>query len=305
MNDADGAIRRLYRQRPRSRFLRLSAALLLALVAYAWLGGDFGAGGMLSPRRLANVERFLGEIRPFPLQGRDFEPAIFVRWLGEVMAEKGWHAARVTLELAVAAIVLAAVGGLLLSLPAARSWATPEPYLPSPRPPGRWRRASWRAVVASARSLQILLRAIPEYVWAFLFLALIGPTAWPIVLALALHNAGILGKLGAEVVENLEPQPLRALRALGADRRQIAAAGIFPQVLPRFLLFFFYRWETCVREATVLGMLGIPSLGFWILDARARQLYDEMLVLVLLGALLVIAGDVVSAVARGVVRRAA
>ncbi len=76
-------------------------------------------------------------------------------------------------------------------------------------------------------------------------------------------------------------------------------------ILPRFLLFFFYRWETCVREATVLGMLGIVSLGYWIVDTRARNHYDEMFFFVLLGAGIVLVGDLVSAVAREVVRRAA
>ena len=80
-------------------------------------------------------------------------------------------------------------------------------------------------------------------------------------------------------------------------------AAALPVALPRFLLFFFYRWETCVREATVLGMLGIVSLGFWIQDARARNFYDEMVFLILLGALLVIIGDVISTLVRAYVRR--
>ncbi|MEO1367496.1 MAG: hypothetical protein AAFX50_10000, partial [Acidobacteriota bacterium] len=80
--------------------------------------------------------------------------------------------------------------------------------------------------------------------------------------------------------------------------------AILPASVGRFLLFFFYRWETCVREATVLGMLGIASLGFWILEARARNFYDEMFFFVLLGALLVLIGDVVSALSREAVRRA-
>ena len=73
-------------------------------------------------------------------------------------------------------------------------------------------------------------------------------------------------------------------------------------MLPRFLLFFFYRFETCVREATVLGMLGIYSLGYWVDEARSRGRYDEMLFLVALGALLVLAADFVSWWARRAVR---
>ena len=133
---------------------------------------------------------------------------------------------------------------------------------------------------------------------------MLGPSAWPAVLALAIHNAGILGKLGAETVENLDRAPLRALRLLGAERAQIAASAVLPLALSRFLLYFFYRFETCVREATVLGMLGVVSLGYWIRDARSNHYYDEMLLFVALGALIVLAGDLASACARAFVRKA-
>jgi len=295
-------IGRLRAARPRSRFLRASLLLLAALAAYAWLAGEFGVDD--PARRWGNFERFLGELRPYPLQGREFDGAVAARWAAGVMGSKGGPGALATLAIAVAAIVLAGAGAAVLSLPAARNFACPEPFLPGPRPPPAASRWAWRGLVAATRLLLIFLRAVPEYVWAFLLLAMLGPTAWAAVLALALHNLGILGKLGAETVENLEPGTLRALRGVGAGRLQIAAAGIFPAALPRFLLYFFYRWETCVREATVLGMLGIASLGFWIQEARARNHYDEMFLLILAGAGLVLLGDLVSGLARGVVRRA-
>ena len=306
----DAEVRRLHGQRPRSRFMRWSGLAITILVVLAWSSEGLRPWGpseesLFSERRLANLERFLGELRPYPLQGKDFDFQAAIAWAGEVLNDRGWAAAGVTLAMSIAAIVLAALVALMLTPAAARTFASPEPYLPGPRPPSRVRRFFWQLVVAGARTLLIFIRSIPEYVWAFIFLAILGPTAWPVVLALALHNAGILGKLTAEVVENLEPAPLQALRGLGASRPQIVAAGIFPLILPRFLLFFFYRWETCVREATVLGMLGTVSLGYWIVDARARNHYDEMFFFVLIGAGIVLVGDLVSAVAREVVRRAA
>ncbi len=301
----DAEIRRLYRQRPRSRFTRWSGAALGVLVVLAWSSDELRPGSFFSERRLANLERFLGELRPYPLQGRDFDFSVAADWAGEVLSERGWTAAGVTLAMSVVAVVLAALGALVLAPAAARTFAAPAPYLPGSRPAGRGRRFFWRLVVGIARAILIFIRSIPEYIWAFILLAIFGPTAWPVVLALALHNSGILGKLTAEVVENLEPAPLAALRGLGASRAQIVAAGLFPLILPRFLLFFFYRWETCVREATVLGMLGTVSLGYWIVDARARNHYDEMFFFVLIGAGIVLAGDLVSAIAREVIRRAA
>jgi phosphonate transport system permease protein len=301
---AEGGIRALWRRRPRSRFARWSVLALAALAVYSWVAGDFGLGDLLAERRLDNLRRFLGELRPYPLQGAEFDAGVALAWAAGLLREKGLAAAWTTLAISVAAIVLAGVGATLLCLPAARTLASPEPFLPAASPPTKAQRALWWTVVHATRALLVFLRAIPEYVWAFLLVAMIGPTAWPAVLALALHNLGILGKLDAEVIENLEPPTLAALRGLGASRSQIAAAGVHPAVFGRFLLFFFYRWETCVREATVLGMLGIVSLGYWIQDARSRQQYDTMLFLVLVGAAIVLAGDLLSTLARRWVRRA-
>ncbi|MDH3592972.1 MAG: ABC transporter permease subunit, partial [Planctomycetota bacterium] len=209
-----------------------------------------------------------------------------------------------TVALSIAAICLAGLFGGIASLLAARTLATPEPFLPGPRRPSRWMRFGWRFTCTGVRILLIFLRAIPEYAWAYLFKAMLGLTAWPAVLALAAHNGGILGRLNAEVVENLDPRTPRAMRALGAGRLQIAATALFPAALNRFLLYFFYRWETCVREATVLGLLGFVSLGWFITDAQVRTKYDEMVLFVLLGSAIILIGDLLSALARGLLRRA-
>jgi phosphonate transport system permease protein len=192
---------------------------------------------------------------------------------------------------------------------AARNVASREPFEAWIRADGEAARprsqgAVWKLVSSLVRALLIFLRAIPEYMWAFLLLAMLGPSAWPAVLALAIHNSGILGKLGAETIENLDPRTLRVLREHGATRAQVAVAAILPLSLSRFLLYFFYRFETCVREATVLGMLGVASLGYWIQDSRTRQFYDEMLFFVALGAVIVLGADLVSMLARWIVRRA-
>lgn len=294
----------LRRQRPRSRFARASACLMLAIIGLSWLFGNFFGAETFAVRRLQNLQRFLLELVPYPLQGRSFDWRIAANWLEKILADRGWDAMITTLAIAIAAIVLAGVGGAVFTFLAARTIATPEPFLPDQGDVSRMRRIVWRLLVAITRLVLIVLRAIPEYVWAFLLLAVMGISVWPIVLALALHNLGILAKLSAEIVENLPPAPMAALRGLGATRLQIAAAVIMPLALPRFLMFFFYRWETCVREATILGMLGYVSLGYWIQDARARNAYDEMFLLILLGAALIMIGDIISAIARKLIRDA-
>lgn len=299
----DQAIRALFRARPRSRFLRASVAALLGLALFAWLGGGLDSGQLFTERSATNFRRFLRGLEPYPLQGKPWDFAVLARWLSDTLQDRGMQAVLATLAISIAAIVLAGIGGAIFGLPAARTVASPEPFLTNARAPSRVARYLWTAALGMIRLLLVFLRAIPVYVWAFVLLGMLGRSAWPAVLALALHNTGILGKLSAEVVENLEPAPLKAMRGLGGSRAQIGFAAILPAALGRFLLYFFYRWETCVREATVLGLLGILSTGYWIRDARARLYYDEMLLFILLGVLIILVGDFVSAVARGLIRR--
>jgi phosphonate transport system permease protein len=293
-------VRRLRRARPRNRFARATVLLLGALCVASWFLGGFDLGGLFGGARGRNLERFLSEAAP-----RTEGDEGWASWAGRVLGDRGHSAALTTLAISIAAMVLAGAIAALLAFPAARTLAHAEPFVADPRRPGLARRLAWRGLALGVRVLLVALRAIPEYAWAFLLLAVLGPTAWPAVLALAIHNAGILGRLSAETVENLERRPLAALRGLGAGRRQLAAFAAYPSAFGRFLLYFLYRWETCVREATVLGMLGILSLGWWIDDARVRTRYDEMLLWILVGALLVVFVDLLSAVARRFVRRAA
>ncbi len=298
---AAARIAELRRTRPRSHFLRGSLLALAALAAYAWLAGDFALGELFRGQRAANWERFWTEdALPAPLRDGT-EPGELRAWLADQWREKGAVAAGRSLGIAVLAIVLAGAVALLLAPLGARTLMNCDPYVPNTRHSALCH-AFWVAVAGGVRLLMVLLRAIPEYVWAFLLLAVFGPSAWPAVLALAIHNAGILGRLGAETVENLSPGPLAALRSAGADRRQLLVVAVFPLALPRWLLLFFYRFETCVREATVLGMLGVVSIGYYINEAKARFRYDEILFLIALGALLVAAADVASQLARRYVR---
>ncbi len=298
MTSRDQTIGQLRRDRPRNRLARASTAALLVLAAYSWMSGEMYAGDVFSVHRLSNAGRFLGEIVPYPLQGKPFDATAALAWAGQRMADGGWQAAAATLAISIAAIVLAGLGSAVICLLAARNIAAAQPFLASPRAPSRWARSASAAVVVATRSSLIFVRAVPEYIWAFLLISIFGFSAWPAVLALAIHNTGILGKLMAETVENIDPERARALRALGASRAQIALSAVLPEVLPRFLLYFFYRWETCMREATVLGMLGVASLGSLVRDARAANFYDEMTFYVLIGAALVMLADLASALAR-------
>ena len=293
-NDSHRTVDELYRTRPRSTFARASAAGALALVAWSWWGGGFSLAALATPRSRENLARFLDELRPYPLQGRPWDAEVFRGWLVDVLGRDAGPALLQTFALSVAAIVLASLLALCSSPAGARTLARRSPFLPALAAPRPFPRLLWRALATGTRIAWLLMRAIPEYVLAFLLLILLGPSAWPAVLALALHNAGILGRLFAETMENQDPRPARALRALGATRLGIMAAHLVPVSLGRFLLFFFYRWETCVREATVLGLLGLSGIGYRILEAKAGLRWDEVALWTLLAGLLIVVGDLLS-----------
>lgn len=296
-------VQALRRERPRSRLVRISLVCMAALVAYAWLAGDIAFDDVFTARRAENLERFLSiDARPFELRGEPFALTQHIAWAWKLCVEHGFEGARATLAIAVIAMTLAASTAAILALFAARNVATKHPF-EAPASHVEHGRA-WSAVSWLVRAFLVILRSIPEYIWAYVLLAMLGASAWPAILALAIHNSGILGKLGGETIENLESKSLFALRQLGATRAEVVVAGVFPLALSRYLLYVFYRFETCVREATVLGLLGVVSLGYWIQDARSKQFYDEMILFVLLGALIVLVADLFSAVVRAKLRRA-
>jgi phosphonate transport system permease protein len=297
-------IRQLHRDRPKSWFLRLNLLVLVLLFVAAWIQLNPDWSSVFSQRRLQNLKRFAGEVYPYELCDQPFSLSGLWRWCAGVWNEKGAEATKATFSISVLAIILASFGALSVVFLASRNVATPQPFLPSGGKPPKIKLWFWTCLRSLVRGVFVLARAVPEYIWAFLLIGMLGQNAWPAIIALALHNFGILGKLGAEVVENVDPAVPRALRGQGMSRFQISVFALFPMSFPKWLLFFFYRWETCIREAVVLGILGITSLGLFVVDARTRDRYDQMVMFILLGAFLVLIGDLVSVVARRLIRRA-
>lgn len=301
-NTADAEIADLHRRRPMRRFLRLSCIALLLLTVWAWLGGTFNFSDFGTERSARNIARFLRDVRPYPLQGIAWDTGTYLEWIRQTLGSDAISAMLATLAMSIVAIAIAGAAAGLFAWPAARNWASAEPFLPSSRAPRAVLRFTWSVVPFVARAFLIFVRAIPEYIWGFLFLAFFGLGPWAPVLALAVHNTGILGRLNAEIVENADLRAARILRGVGASRMQIAFATLAPANLGRVLLYFFYRWETCVREATVLGLLGFISLGWYVQQSRAAARYDEMVHWIALGSLLILAGDAVSGLVRRAVR---
>jgi phosphonate transport system permease protein len=119
----------------------------------------------------------------------------------------------------------------------------------------------WPLLFWIFRALFIVTRAVPELIWAFLVVFIFSPGILPGAIALAIHNSGILGKLSSEIVEGLDPGPIRSLQSSGASRIQVLFYGVIPQALPRFITFLLYRWEVIIRTTIVVGFVASGGLG--------------------------------------------
>jgi len=116
-------------------------------------------------------------------------------------------------------------------------------------------------IVFPVRRFLDSLRAINEVVFALVFVVAVGLGPFAGVLALFVHTAGVLGKLFSEAIETIEQGPVEGIRATGASKMQEIIFGIIPQVLPLWTSFTLYRFESNVRSASVLGIVGAGGIG--------------------------------------------
>jgi phosphonate transport system permease protein len=180
-----------------------------------------------------------------------------------------------TLVIALGGTVLAVVFALPLGALAARNFAPTFLHFPT-------------------RRLLEFLRAIPEVVWGLLLVcaAVIGPRAG--MLALALHSTGVFGKLYAESIENVMPEPVMALEATGGARIAIAGFGLMPLAFPPMAIHTLFRFEWNIRAAAIVGMIGAGGIGQALYNSQQLMFYDQTLAYVLITAVLVLVVDFVN-----------
>ena len=246
-------------QRVRRHALRQLAlgGLLLGLFTVAAQGSEVSLDRLFDRHGLAQAMALLSG-----LGQPDLQPDFVMRVL------------RLTLEsvtIGALGMVLAVLLGVPLALLAARVPALVDAPRPSP-----WRERRRGMVRWLARSFLSSLRAIPEIVWAFLFVRVFGLGPGPAVFAIGLTFAGIIGKLYAERIDACDPQPLRVLEAAGASRLAILWHGVLPQVRSQWTGYGLFRLECAIRSAAVLGVVGAGGLGSEIeLSIRYFQ-YDKL-----------------------------
>ena len=230
------------RPRPgRSPWARLSAAVLLPGIVVAWVASDVSLGGLFSPRTRELTGRLLDDLWPPAL------PAGGWSVLGGSVLD--------TVAMAVLAMALAVVVTVVLG-----PWAT------HPRSAAADRRtltarltrgAAWWA----ARAVLLVLRSVPPTVWAVVALLVLFPGVLPGALALGLYTGGILGRLVAEAWESVDMRARDALRHAGVGPARSTMLASVPPSAHQLLTYTLYRFEICVRETAVVGIVGAAGLG--------------------------------------------
>lgn len=139
----------------------------------------------------------------------------------------------------------------------------------------------------------IIIRTTPEYLLAYVFVQLLGPSMLPAIIAIALHNGAILAYLtgqNADLIQLRIDAPTKKLNRYFFET--------LPRVYGQFLAFLFYRWEVMMRESAILGLLGIYTLGFFIDSAISDNKLDKGALLIIITALLNMVIDTISQVVR-------
>ncbi len=132
------------------------------------------------------------------------------------------------------------------------------------------------------RRLLEFCRTVPELVFALIFVIAFGLGPLPGVLALAIHSAGALGKLFAEVVENIDMKPVEGVTAAGATWWQTVHLAAVPQVLSNFASYGLLRFEINVRGASVMGFVGAGGIGQELIETIRKFYYSDVSALLLL-----------------------
>jgi len=218
-----------HRQDPGSGRLRSVVSLVgwgffLLILAWSWKGAEI--------RPLVLVKD-AGNMASF---AKDFFPPDFTDW--RVYVEE----MLITVQIAVWGTVLAVI------------FAVPLGILSSKNIVPWW-------VYQPVRRLMDAARAINEMVFAMLFVVSVGLGPFAGVLALFVHTTGALAKLFSEAVESIDPEPVVGIRATGAMGIEEVIFGVIPQVLPLWTSYSLYRFESNIRSATVVGMVGAGGIG--------------------------------------------
>ena len=245
----------------------------LVLLVPALVATEFRPWVLLEPENLKVTRRFLAEF---------FPPRLDAEFLAMV-ARETWR----TVAIATAGVTLALVIAIPLTLLSTSA-------LSISALPGRMHALPF-AVRTAIRWLLIVLRSIPELIWALVFVRVVGLGATAGVLAIALTYGGMLGKVYGEILESGDNQVTTALLRNGSGRLQAFFHGLLPGSAAELTSYTVYRWECAIRSSAVLGFVGAGGLGQQMDTSMKMFAGSEVATMLVVFVLLVWLADRVSA----------
>jgi phosphonate transport system permease protein len=159
------------------------------------------------------------------------------------------------------------------------------------------------AVYAVARGIIVFTRAVPDLVFALIFVRALGIGVLPGILALAFHSIGMVGKLLADAIEQADPAPREAVDSVGATKFQSIITTIVPQIIPAFISVALFRLDINLRSSTVLGLVGAGGVGLLLKERLGRLDYSEALGVVAIIFVFILAMELLAAAVRSVLLR--
>lgn len=144
------------------------------------------------------------------------------------------------------------------------------------------------------RFLMVLSRSVHEIVWALIFVSAVGLGALPGILAIAMRSVGFISKITAEAIENIDPKPVEAIRAVGGNQFQVMYFGILPQIYPVVLATVIFEWDINIRRSAVMGLVGAGGLGLLFFRQMNSFNYGGVTMVILAILLLIVIGEVIS-----------
>ncbi|MFM1849935.1 MAG: hypothetical protein RL446_774 [Pseudomonadota bacterium] len=244
---------------------------LVVLVVLSFWSLDLQLHRLFSMAALERMGRFVLELS---------QPELSVDFLTKLGL-----AAFETLAMSFVGTLLAAAAGLVLAFMAMDS--------PGSRP----------SVVALSRLLLNLLRSVPDLMWAAMLIIASGLGPMAGTLALALHTAGVLGRLFADASENAADHESETLRLAGVRPIQCFLYATLPSIVPQLLSYTLYRWENNIRAAAVLGVVGAGGLGQMLSFHMGLFQMNETSSILIVMMLLVVLVDSVSYLTRRLLMR--
>lgn len=280
----------LKRERQKSLFVKCSIVFACLYLLLAWNAQNILADNAIglfptfeqsqidSINFVERVVDLAKEIVPYPIR-QDGQLLGVFNWTWSLLSDHAVAAVLFTLAIALMSVLLSASLAYSIALldKVARLYVsqgdmTEKSYI------GTILKQLIGLLLKSLAVLLIFMRAIPDLIWAYIFLSILGPSCWTAVIALTIHNTGILARIGQDIIRNARYPSLAPLQNAAVSNRLLVVLSILPEIFSKLLIHVFYRWETCFRDAVVVGMVGLPTLGFWIFqDAWPKFRYDEML----------------------------